>query len=120
MPNKVVMYKKNRGKTGLAHQIAVMPGVQRSLDVFINKAFAEAETLKSHHVDTGNSYITKERGRIDRYLVLNDPPRPYVGQNGEKGFEHGKAHIIEYQFLIIHKAMKHPRAKRPPSIPGGG
>ncbi|WJN63266.1 tail completion protein [Streptomyces phage phiScoe54] len=74
--------------------IAMMPGVAGALDDTTFEVAVKAEALLKEHQDYdeeerlgGHSEIDIERGRVDRYVVLNDDR----GQKAAMSIEYGRA-----------------------------
>ncbi|APC43255.1 hypothetical protein Joe_15 [Streptomyces phage Joe] len=74
--------------------IAMMPGVAAALDDTTFEVAVKAEALLQEHQDydvternQGHSNIDIERGRVDRYVVLNDDR----GQKAAMSIEYGRA-----------------------------
>lgn len=45
---------------------------QRELDHVTIRGAAKADAILAEHEDTGASYIEWEKGRVDRFVILND------------------------------------------------
>lgn len=75
------------GKARLNKHLATLPGTQGWLDDYIFEAGVRAEQELIEHKADDHSFIDVERGRVDRYLVLNDER----GQKAALSIEYGRS-----------------------------
>jgi hypothetical protein len=82
------MARVNRAMNGkpIAQALAKLGGVQDHLDDVVFEMGVRAEELLAEHRQEGHAYIDIERGRIDRYVVLNDER----GQKAAAAIEYGR------------------------------
>lgn len=107
-----------KGKRGIQKIVAMSDDVQDGLDDFQLEVALRAESLLRQHRETGNAKIELERGRIDRYVVLDDPAALSI--------EFGRAGYIDPDTeeewggsppLYILSRAAHLRNRRPPRQP---
>lgn len=72
--------------------IAQHEEVQRTLDERMAFYAAKAEGILLHHRHSGDSQITTERGKIDRYVVLDDTRGLLAALSIEYGRKEKKDH----------------------------
>ena len=87
----------------LERVIALHTTVQRKLDLEAAIIFAKAEALMAEHHETGNAFISKDEGDVDRGIWLEDPPT-WKGKPGEEYYDQGAALAIEMRLKILQRA----------------
>lgn len=119
------VYKRvnNVGPEKVVRYVARAPEVRRALDAEARKILSKAEAkLAAVRADPGytgdlNVVLRLEAGRIDHYVVMDDPPdttSPGAAMSIEYGHYKGKRGLPNREFIpgkwILHDAIGRPHA----------
>lgn len=95
------VYKRVRNQP-IEKFLARLPGVQAELQSQATSAATRARALLLKHRDEGVAKITVDRGRIDRYVVLEDRAALSI-EYGRKPNENGRGGMEG--LYILHRAF---------------
>ena len=79
------VFKRVNGRK-LTKHIAILPEVQAAVDDHAVEIAADAEAILAAHYHEGDANITVDKGKVDSYVILEDP------DGGAMAIEFGRGH----------------------------